>query len=477
MIRSIFCGEEKTMAIYDQGKFHLFCTCGEILTSDEKIFSCVFCDKEANVLIDSKTSGFEFFAKNITEYENEILFSFDMLRHFSLERELSGRYVCDERKDECVMKYDFQTNSLSINLSSWDDHEFDPIYDPIKKNYAWVQKDNLNEISILSHTLCFRPFIQRIFDRKGILYKDVERILFDKKPLLNALLFLQNPSLQHLPFYHYSDFTLSSAKKVNGMNKSVEIWQALTNHKGKQIRKLVGSSEEKFNTAMLWGKVIKKSDNLAYLLNYMKDPMYPFVTEFEYTDAFIDGFNYLKTFQKNETILVKQIVAANLNSFDSAQYIIDIHSMAQGILRRFPDFQMHYYGNLVEFHDQLTRDSQHANTVLRKIHFTEQERLFEKKLEDGYEFVLPKSTHSLVDIGKTMNICVGSYGKRAADKELTIVTLNKENKPLVCIEVVKGRINQAKLSHNRLPNKNIKEKVIRWASENHLSYTYCSDLA
>lgn len=65
----------------------------------------------------------------------------------------------------------------------------------------------------------------------------------------------------------------------------------------------------------------------------------------------------------------------------------------------------------------------------------------EKKLEwdySGYKFSLPENTDRLLDIGNSMNICVGHlYREKAVNKECTIVYATKNNDYVLCIEVQK----------------------------------------
>ena len=69
---------------------------------------------------------------------------------------------------------------------------------------------------------------------------------------------------------------------------------------------------------------------------------------------------------------------------------------------------------------------------------------------------MPKSTVELVEIGTLMNICVGSYGERAAAKKCFIVAGYKDGVPVTCIELNRDgdsfRVDQVKKKHNRLPD-------------------------
>lgn len=91
-------------------------------------------------------------------------------------------------------------------------------------------------------------------------------------------------------------------------------------------------------------------------------------------------------------------------------------------------------GNIKELHDELTVTHNKCKNKNLTIQYTKEEQCLEMDL-DGYSFRLAKDTDSLYDIGKAMSICVGSYGRSAAAKRCTIVTMSKDDKYVACIEL------------------------------------------
>lgn len=86
-------------------------------------------------------------------------------------------------------------------------------------------------------------------------------------------------------------------------------------------------------------------------------------------------------------------------------------------------------------------------------------------------FRLPKDTHELADVGREMNICVGSYAQRCLDKSLGIVVAyNKDNLPVLCIELDKQfkTVVQAKEKHNRRPAGETLGNLLTWITEKDL---------
>lgn len=136
----------------------------------------------------------------------------------------------------------------------------------------------------------------------------------------------------------------------------------------------------------------------------------------------------------------------------------------------FPDLE-----NIERAHDFLSRDLREYRhkKINRTITLTDLEEAYKKEL-DNYIIEPISETNELTRIGTTMNICVGSYDSRAYNKDCTIVGLySKENKdPIVCIEVRKNKIIQAKLKRNNRVSSDpiLKEYVINWAQENRLEF-------
>lgn len=67
----------------------------------------------------------------------------------------------------------------------------------------------------------------------------------------------------------------------------------------------------------------------------------------------------------------------------------------------------------------------------------------------GYDFITPKTSHELIDLGEALHNCVGGYKKRVAEGKCAIVAAVKNGRPIVCIEIQRGLIVQAKLMDNK----------------------------
>ncbi|WP_295280411.1 PcfJ domain-containing protein [Veillonella sp.] len=67
----------------------------------------------------------------------------------------------------------------------------------------------------------------------------------------------------------------------------------------------------------------------------------------------------------------------------------------------------------------------------------------------GYDFITPKTSHELIDLGEALHNCVGSYKKSVAEGRCAIVAAVKNGRPVVCIEIKGDAIVQAKLNNNK----------------------------
>lgn len=102
---------------------------------------------------------------------------------------------------------------------------------------------------------------------------------------------------------------------------------------------------------------------------------------------------------------------------------------------------------------------------IRKIRYSENERLLEEEIE-GFKFELPKTNRQLLEIGCAMNICVGSYANGAVAKRLDIVVVRDSDNYVVCMELSADakQVYQVKLRSNKLTNRRspVGAAVYKW---------------
>lgn len=98
---------------------------------------------------------------------------------------------------------------------------------------------------------------------------------------------------------------------------------------------------------------------------------------------------------------------------------------------------------------------------------------------DRVQFFLPKHSKTLQKAGEKLHNCVSSYAQRVRDGETNIVLMSDDRGKLIaCIEVVNGRILQAKLDRNQPVSQNaeINDEIVTWAEQVGVRYDACSDV-
>lgn len=120
---------------------------------------------------------------------------------------------------------------------------------------------------------------------------------------------------------------------------------------------------------------------------------------------------------------------------------------------------------LIDLNNELYKRCR-VNTV---IPYTETERALIGP-ESNLLFELPVDTNSLVDIGSTMHICVGSYQMRVLRHDCIIVTASdvKSGKLVACLELQKNAVTQAKGYCNHHLEKAVLYTISAWMQRHHL---------
>lgn len=102
-----------------------------------------------------------------------------------------------------------------------------------------------------------------------------------------------------------------------------------------------------------------------------------------------------------------------------------------------------------EIHDAyvlMTRKIEQANYKLDQSRVS---HIDGKKIDD-LKIWVPEFNHDLIEVGNSMNICVGNgwYADRIMKREINIIVLQKSGKNYVCFEYTNGKIAQSKMHSN-----------------------------
>ena len=128
----------------------------------------------------------------------------------------------------------------------------------------------------------------------------------------------------------------------------------------------------------------------------------------------------------------------------------DLAQSFQRLIREIPEYQIPTKRlRLMEIHDIVCGDARKLNDNAYEYEYSQNLQDRFNRTVDGYDFSLATDSLQLVEVGTEMGICVGSYGKRVADKQCIIVTMRKDDKYVGCIEINSdGSTNQVKAIRN-----------------------------
>lgn len=173
----------------------------------------------------------------------------------------------------------------------------------------------------------------------------------------------------------------------------------------------------------------------------------------------------------------KDIVNAVMKIKDM-YYLTDLSRAYNRIMRAIPEYQIPTKRlRLNEIHDIICGDAKKLDDNVYEYHYTkEMEERFNKTI-DGYDFGLATDSLQLVEVGTEMSICVGSYGRKVANKQCTIVTVRKNNKYVTCIEIYPdGKVNQVKGIRNEKPEEGALRAFDAYVSTTKINARTCCDL-
>lgn len=162
--------------------------------------------------------------------------------------------------------------------------------------------------------------------------------------------------------------------------------------------------------------------------------------------------------------------------------IRDIFHPMRKVRESNPDYKINWKLSLKELHDVINADYNKLSNPNIEINYDHIIKKYPNLLAGEYgnlTFALAKDTHELIDVGNKMNICVGSYGKSAVNKQCHIViATDKDKNPIICIELDSAcfTIKQAKLRFNETCDEELTKIVLEWCKDNLLRpYSYDLD--
>lgn len=135
-----------------------------------------------------------------------------------------------------------------------------------------------------------------------------------------------------------------------------------------------------------------------------------------------------------------------------------------------------YFYNLQKMHDNLSMILPKLKNKNKKIPYRKEDLSLNCSIDD-YEFLLAPNTHSLIDCGEKMGICVGGYGNSAFSKSCIIVFMMKNSKYIGCIELSSDKklLIQAKAKYNNMLQEEKAIALKKWVEKNNIDASLCRD--
>jgi hypothetical protein len=457
----------------------IFCTCGYTGWTQRNKPICPECSKKADVNLVSKR---EVIVSSITKTEDEQKITFVYEPHFynrpiyqkepktidEIDFDFHPCYYeisLDKESGECSINDGKTTNPIGIRFS-----ELTTLFQSFFMN---VSRDIEKE----------RIIIEAFLQARGII--DLKTEDFIGKAIYRMFLFLKHPSLQFLGTKFITAPSKAEVfpliKKANGR---IELIENLIGHKSKRILQLV-PHDEIFNFMLVWGRHIKHPENLIHLIDAVgdfKDGEKNLNLGFEVD--FLAGIHLIKSLHENkeEKIWIERLIktcryeSGTLYEYTLNQFVEDIGRMYEDIIEFDPEYQVLFNGDIEKLHNNLSRDYQKVRTENIKIKYNKKEQKLAKKINENSILILAPNTHYLMDVGSKMDICVGSYHEMALNKDCSILVLEEEGEPKVCLELRGDNLMQAKMKYNKRLTGIYRSEILKWCLENQISYKHCDDL-
>ena len=216
----------------------------------------------------------------------------------------------------------------------------------------------------------------------------------------------------------------------------------------KDLVEVYKAINDQFYSPIKYVAALKYVDNRDYIKSLLEENC--FTSSFDPKSMRRD-FMYHYSKHNSEKRVVNQLMKSQ------AWTLIDTCRMFSEIKAERKDYELDWSKDISALHDIVSVDYNRRKVKNKRIVANKEiTKMFKGFEHSGIEYSMPKSTVELVEIGTLMNICVGSYGERAAAKKCFIVAGYKDGVPVTCIELNRDgdsfRVDQVKKKHNRLPD-------------------------
>lgn len=327
-------------------------------------------------------------------------------------------------------------------------------------------------------------FFKLCAERRGMKYLDLSRTcevdFIGELPQI-----LKFPVLENFPTYSFGALPVQYRKSLASMTKLTEVFELFMGTSAKSIRMHIKKAGDMLFYRE-WQKVIHEVSNLSKLVQYF--------TSFESRGnaiLFTDGEVLMPsplhhvTFAKDvlcggdETVFVNRVLKEKKprdpNDRKSplipvapdklAHTLRDIQRMYPKLSTAIEGYHIEYRGSFTRLHDEMAMEYNRLQYGNYKIRYEEADLERYNRSVGPLEFRATETTERIRDIGRQLNICVGSYADGALTGDFQIIQAYHQGQYAICIEVRDGAVKQAKTPYNGIPNPELAAYVEEWAKQ------------
>lgn len=159
-----------------------------------------------------------------------------------------------------------------------------------------------------------------------------------------------------------------------------------------------------------------------------------------------------------DTIIAIKYYQYTINDYLKNRSHLDMEYENKIKLIQAIDLKKGTYTNVKALHDEITISRGIIDNTFYIYKYNEERQDLSYKFND-FDFILPKNTLELKELGQNLNLCVLHYEHALMKEECTIIAVERNKKPVLCLEIDKNkRIVQAKKHNNELLEKGVSHK-------------------
>jgi hypothetical protein len=288
------------------------------------------------------------------------------------------------------------------------------------------------------------------------------------------------PGLRHVPLVYARDEILDPwgdaifSRKVGGLLRKAtteeETWAALWygNAPPKWLRRALRRSERTdYSRLIIHTFMALESPDLVRRMVEAPNAVIPSKEEIQGIVRLVDLEMEREPVLKRARVRAVDKMLGSDGPYRTLNALIDVVRMEEK-LKENGEALPRYRGNIKEYHDDLVIvvNDMATRALSTPIRYSRKEKALEWEEDGGTTLRLVESVAEVIELGRDMKNCLSAYQDAVAEKKAYILTMRKEGKVVVAVEVVrKGKafhLTQASGPCNRSLGEEEKRTVAAW---------------